>query len=193
MATSCPKCEARNPHGAEICGDCGQILSAEAESITPLIEKVPSVPKVMKEKESLPEISLLTKSKREKAPLPVQMLSGILLAYGIVLILASFFLIAADTVSILSMPVLSLCASYRNYFFLLCLIGGLFTFFVSYGISNLKEWAVSGYILWVFTQVVIMVLARIYNTQLGLNYSAVVLGELLMIPLLIKVKRRFFY
>jgi len=29
MAVCCPKCNALNPHGAEICGDCGQILASD--------------------------------------------------------------------------------------------------------------------------------------------------------------------
>lgn len=192
MAISCTQCGTLNPHGAEICGECGQILAADSEYTATKGQPSPASPLAM-ENERLADIPILSKTKKVKAPAAVQILSGILLTTGALLFGISILFFLTDNLSFLPIPYLS---TYTSYHFLLPLTffgAGIYTIIVGYGISNLKKWGIPIYISWVFIQVVLMLLARLYHGRLGLNYSPIVLGELIIIALLWRIKHRFFY
>ena len=192
MAITCSKCGSLNPHGAEICGDCGEALAADSEPAGSQDNQSPP-PQLAKEIERLPEIPILSKAKKQKAPIAVQILSGALFAPGVFLCALSILLSLTGNLSFLQIPYLSAYSSYRFLLPLIFFCAGLYTILVGYGISNLKKWAINAYISWVLIQVVLMILARVYHGRLGLNYSPIVLGELIIIPFLRKIKRWFFY
>jgi len=191
MAISCSKCGSLNPHGAEICGDCGEVLAADAE-VTGSQDNQSPPPQSAKEIERLPEIPILSKAKKRKAPIAVQMLSGALFAPGILLFALSILLPLTDNLSFLQIPYLSNHSSSHFLLPLIIFFAGLYTIIVGYGVSNLKKWAINTYISWVSIQVVLMILARVYHDRLGLIYSPIVLGELIIIPFLWRIKHRFF-
>lgn len=192
MAITCSKCGSLNPHGAEICGDCGEALAADSEPAGSQDNQLPP-PQLAKEIERLPEIPILSKAKKPKAPIAVQILSGALFASGVFLCALFIILPLTDNLSFLQPHSLSPYSSYRILLPLIFFCVGLYTIFVGYGISNLKKWAINTYISWALIQVILMILARVYHGRLGLNYSPIVLGELIIIPFLWRIKHRFFY
>ena len=192
MAVTCSKCGSLNPRGAEICGDCGETLAADAETVSSQDNQLPPPP-LPKEIERIPEIPILSKAKKRKAPIALQILSGALFASGVFLCSLSILLPLTDNLSFLQIPYLSTYTSYRILLPLTLFCAGFYTLLVGYGISNLKKWAINTYISWALIQVVLMILSRVYHARLGLNYSPIVLGELIIIPFLWRIKHRFFY
>ena len=68
MALSCAKCGSINPLGAEICGDCGEILVADSAPIENQ-DNMEHVNQLVEEYERIPEVPILSKAKTLKAPL----------------------------------------------------------------------------------------------------------------------------
>lgn len=192
MPISCSKCGFLNPYGAEICGECGQTLAVDIEPVVHE-DKSPPPLAVTMANERLPEIPIIVKAKKGKAPVPVQILSGVLLTSGALLVTISIIFFLTDNLSFLAIPYISAYTSYHFLLpFLFCIVG-IYTIIVGYGISNLKKWGITIYISWVLIQVMLMILARVYHGRLGLTYSPVVLGELIIIALLWRIKHRFLY
>jgi len=192
MAISCPKCGSLSPHGAETCGDCGEALAADSEPAGSQNNQSPP-PQLAKEIKRLPEIPILSKAKKLKAPIAVQILSGALFALGVFLCALSILVSLTNNLAFLQSPYLSNYTSSRFLLPFIFFAIGLYTIFVGYGISNLKKWAINTYISWVLIQVILMISARVYHDRLGLIYSPIVLGELIIVPFLWRIKRRFFY
>lgn len=186
MLISCPKCNTMNPQGAEICGECGLTLVSSSREHTPATRKPLS-----SEKKDL--AGVLSEGGKKKAPIPVQILSGILWILGALLIVISVFLIKrSEFFTTLLLPVLPPELPYTLFSFPL-MGAGIYTLIVVYGISNLKKWGVNVYISWVMVQVGVEVLARIYWHDLGVIYSSVVLAELCIVIILWRIKHRFVY
>ena len=192
MAISCSKCGSLNPHGAEICGDCGEALAADSKPAGSQGNRS-HPPQLAVENERLSKVPILSKAKKLKAPIAVQILSGALFAPGVFLCALSILLSLTDNLSFLQITYLSNYTSYRFLLPLIIFCAGLYTILVGYGVSNLKKWAINTYISWVLIQVILMILARVYHDRLGLYYSPIVLGELIIIPFLWRIKHRFFY
>ena len=142
MAIPCSECGSLNPRGAEICGDCGEFLDTDSET-TGSKKNLPPPPQLAKELERITEIPILSKVKKRKAPIAVQILSGALFARGVLLCTLSILLPLTDNLSFLQIPYLSTYTSYQLLLPLTFFCAGLYTILVGYGISNLKKWAIN--------------------------------------------------
>ncbi|MEW5803703.1 MAG: zinc ribbon domain-containing protein [bacterium] len=220
MPISCPKCGVLSPSGAETCGECGWTLDSSplfspekvtkpststSQSSTAHKNSSETAGKENKgvhreESKNLSGASILSKKEKKKAPVFVQILSGILWVLSAAMIAFSIFLVKPGKsltlpVSFLPIPLLSPDLPHRSRIFLalLVLASGIYTLITAYGISNLKKWAIKVYTTWVMIQVVLEILARMYHLQYGVNFSIVVLVELIFILLLWRVNNQFLY
>jgi len=147
------------------------------------------------EKKGLSRSSILSKKETRRAPVQAQILAGILWIATAAMVALSIFLLKPSKSIILPIPLIpsNIPYRFRVIYALPILAAGIYTLITAYGISNLKRWGVKVYISWVMVQVILEVLAQIYHQQLGVIVSAVVLVELIFIPLLWKAKYRFQY
>ncbi|MEW6378230.1 MAG: hypothetical protein AB1611_01350 [bacterium] len=192
MPISCPKCNIFNPRGAEICGECGWILASSPAS-PPRGSQPAHTSQSSAGKADLTGASVSSRKEKKKAPFSAQILSGVLWVLSAALIALSIFLVKPGKSITLPIPLLPSNLPYASRMLaaLLILAGGIFTLIVAYGISSLKRWGLKAYLSWVMIQVVLEILARVYRLKPGTYLSAVILAELIVIPLLWKMKHRF--
>jgi hypothetical protein len=203
MATSCPQCNALNPYGAEICGDCGSSLAADSDITGSITEGKPSdssqrtmeqltMEQLTAEDERLQRIEILSQGEKRRPPIPVQMLSGTILALGLVMLGGAVLILKIKDSFFLPIPPFLPYLAYPRLVPILLLGSGVYTLLVAHGLSHLKKWGLYAYMGWVLAQVALAVMARINHYQLGFPYYLVILGELLIAPLLWRIRYRFF-
>ena len=146
-------------------------------------------------KKGLSGTSILSRKETRKAPIQAQIVSAILWIASAALIALSVFLLKPSKSIVLPIPLFpaNLPFYLRITYALPMLAVGIYTLITAYGISNLKKWGIKVYISWVMVQVILEVLARIYHQQFGGIFSAIVLVELIFIPILLKGKHLFLY
>ncbi|MGA1875569.1 MAG: hypothetical protein ACMUIA_08165 [bacterium] len=204
MSTSCPHCNALNPYGAEICGDCGSSLATESNIPEPIKTEEPSnsSQRTMKQPameqlpaggERLSGLEVLSQGKKRRPPIPVQMLSGTILALGLVMLGGAVLILKMGNSFFLPIPPFLPYLAYPRLVPILLLSSGVCTLMVAHGLSRLKKWGLYAFMGWVLAQVALAVMARINHYQLGFPYYLVIFGEILIAPLLWRISYRFIY
>ena len=204
MSTSCPHCNALNPYGAEICGDCGSSLATESNIPDPIkaeepsnssqhTMKQPAVEQVPAGGERLPGLEVLSQGEKKRPPIPVQMLSGTITALGLVMLGGAVLILKMNNSFFLPIPPFLPYLAYPRLVPILLLISGIYTLLVAHGLSHVKKWGIYAYMGWMLAQVILAIMARIHHYQLGFSYHMVIFGELLIAFLLWRASYRFFY
>lgn len=193
---NCPVCNFKNPYGAKICGECGYDLNAPQGEKQDIRKEEKSQSQSEIEWSSIGLTRIDRAEEREKSHSITLILNLILILYGLSLIvtaiIAPFIPIKIESIYYEN-PYIERLKYF--YYIPVGLFLGVLTLIMAYGIKRLKAWVTKYYFLWVCVQILVLFLFRIkpfkplwLSNNVDLIFSLIITIELLIIPILIKLK-----
>lgn len=185
MATHCPLCNFLNPYGAQICGECGNVLISDQTQARSVKRDLPKAPSGIKWK----FIGLRRANRERKSPLVVALTLSLFI-YGLAILILSVatWLRPSYGLGFICMPA-------HLYPFLTGVFLGTLTIFIAYGLYCHKHRMLLWYLVWVGIQALLLLLMWVgwrkavwLSIKAQIIFGLIILAEILLVPIVLRLK-----
>lgn len=191
MANHCPICNFLNPHGAQICGECGHVLIMAEASKDRVMKKGPT-----KAPSGIKWASIgLKRADRETGHPWIIALALCLFTYGLAILILS--------IAMWFKPVNGLgfiCLPAHLYPLFIGIFFGILTMLVAFGIYRQKRWIVIWYLVWSGLQALLLLILWAgwwrpvwFNIKAQMIFSLIIFIQILLFPFILRLKNTPFH